>query len=310
MTSDEDTTDDCGCESCDLEGVDGLACKAAKYAKQAEIMSAVAIDLAAFQTQYADARKAFSEGWPDAQAEIAAIRTQLDELAEILHCRLDDDDRECLERVAQKVFEEIEACSPAPGCCVGDCEFDDQVPDDATEAWLKTRIDEYRRQTTASTACFTSLVTEAATVAAQIAALKAEVNDLATAVQSGGDATKVVRWYARWLIASYRLDWTRLGHGFTSVSAYGDCLCKALQCIAAGWAAIAILEGALAEKVCLDKAKDAACQQKKEQTLEAILEAYDRCCQSENDHESEEHEGGSDGQQSSSGGGETKASAS
>jgi hypothetical protein len=290
MRTDEGTTD-CGCPSCELGDVEGLACRAAKYQKQAEIMTAIATELATDQTQYADARKAYSEAWSDTQAEIAAVRAQLDELLELLVCRLDDDQKECLDRVAGEVFDATEECSPDPGCCVDDCEFDDQVPQDATLAWLTTRIDDYRRQTVANTACFTSLVGEAQTVTAQVAAIKAEVTNLATAVTSGGDATKLIRWYARWLIASYRLDLTRLGHGFTSVSAYGDCLCKALQCIASGWAAIAVLEGARAELACLEKAREDSCKQKKEQTLEAILEAYDRCCQPEEDDNDKEHGG-------------------
>ena len=291
MSTDEDTTD-CGCPSCDLGDVEGLACTAAKYQKQAEIMTAVAAELTTYQTQYADARKAYSEAWPDTQAEIAAVRAQLDELLELLVCRLDDDQKECLDRVSGEVFEDIEDCSPDPGCCVGDCEFDDQVPEDVTLAWLTTRIDDYRRQTVANTACFTSLVGEAQAVTGQVAAIKAEVIDLAAAITAGGDATKLPRWYARWLVASYRLDLTRLGHGFTSVSAYGDCLCKALQCVASGWTAIAVLEGAYAELACLEKAKEKSCKQKKEQTLEAILEAYDRCCQPEpDDHDENEHDG-------------------
>lgn len=292
MSTDEGTTD-CGCRSCDLGDVEGLACRAAKYQKQAEIMTAVATDLATYRTQYADARKAYSEGWADTQAEIAAVRSQLDELLELLVCRLDGEQKECLDRVAGEVFNDIGECSPQPGCCVGDCEFDDQVPDDTTLAWLTTRIDDYRRQTEANTACFTSLASEAQTVTAQVAAIKAEVTNLATAVSSGGDATKLIRWYARWLIASYRLDLTRLGHGFTSVSAYSDCLCKALQCIASGWAAIAVLEGARAELACLEKAQEDSCKQKKEQTLEAILEAYDRCCQPEQDDHDGKGQGGS-----------------
>lgn len=291
MSTDKGTTD-CGCRSCDLGDVEGLACRAAKYQKQAEIMTAVATELATYQTQYADARNAYGEGWADAQAEIAAVRSQLDELLGLLACRLDDEQKECLDRVAGEVFGDIEECSSEPGCCVGDCEFDDQVPEDATLAWLTTRIDDYRRQTEANTACFTSLASETQTVTARVAEIKAEVTDLATAVTPGGDSTKLIRWYARWLIASYRLDLTRLGHGFTSVSAYRDCLCKALQCIASGWAAIAVLEGTRAELACLEKAKEDSCKQKKERTLEAILESYDRCCQPEqDDHDDKEHGG-------------------
>ena len=161
---------------------------------------------------------------------------------------------------------------------MGDCTFDDSVAGDATVATLTPRIDEYRRTVTADVSCFTSLVTEAKTISDQVAAVKAEVTALSTDV-TASDTTKLPRWYARWLIATYRLDVKHLGHGFTSVSSYADCLCKALQCIASGWAAIAILEGARAELACIETAKEAACKLKIEQTLQAILEAYDCCCQ-------------------------------
>ena len=103
--------------------------------------------------------------------------------------------------------------------------------DDVTD--LTARIEKYRRWTEANAACFTSLVGEAATITAQVARLKAEVTALATD-SAGSDKAKLPRWYARWLIASRALELTHLGHGFTSVSAYSDCLCTTLQCIASG----------------------------------------------------------------------------
>jgi hypothetical protein len=242
-----------GCQPCDLGGVEGLACQAEKYKKQAEVMAQVAKDLDTYKTQYGEARKTFAEAWEDAQADSAAIRGTLDEIYKRL-------------------------CQLTPECCAGDCQFDDSVPTDATAATLTPRIDEYRRMVTADVTCFTSLVAEGQTIKDAVAAIKTEVTAL-DGVVGGSDTTKLPRWYARWLIASYKLDVKHLGHGFTSVSAYVDCLCKTLQCIASGWAAIAVLEGAKAELWCLEDAKEKACKAKIEQTLEAILEAYDCCCQ-------------------------------
>ena len=269
-----------GCQPCDLGGVEGLACQAEKYKKQSEVMAQVAKDLDTYKTQYGEARKSFAEAWEDSQAEITAVRAQLDEIYGLLQCRLTPEQKDCLDKAGEQVFGEIDECLPDPGCCAGDCQFDDSVPTDATVASLTPRIDEYRRTVTADVACFTSLVTEGATIKTQVAAIKAEVTALATDV-TGSDTTKLPRWYARWLIASYKLDVKHLGHGFTSVSSYADCLCRTLQCIAAGWAAIAILEGARAELACLETSKETACKLKIEQTLEAILEAYDCCCQGE-----------------------------
>jgi hypothetical protein len=215
---------------------------------------------------------------------------------------LTPEQKECLDKAGEEVFEDIDECSPDPGCCSGECEYDDTVPDDATVATLTPIIDEYTRKVAADTACFTSLVGEAKTITDQVAAIKAEVTQLAQDV-AGTDTTKLARWYARWLIASYKLDAKHLGHGFTSVSAYADCLCKTLQCIAAGWAAIAVLEGARAELACLEAAKETACKLKIEQTLEAILEAYDCCCQGKPEEEptkqTPEQTGGGSEQQAS-----------
>jgi hypothetical protein len=277
--SDDAATPDGGCQPCDLEGVEELACQAAKYQKQAEVMTQVATDLATYKTQYGEGRKTYGQAWEDTQAEIALVRAQLDEIYGLLQCRLTPGQKDCLDKAAEQVFDDIDTCTPDPGCCVGDCTFDDSVGADATVATLTQRIDDYRRLVKADTACFTSLIGEAKTITDQVAAIKTEVTALAADV-TAPDNTKLPRWYARWLIASYRLDVKHLGHGFTSVSAYSDCLCTALQCIAAGWAAIAVLEGARAELACLESAKEETCKLKIEQTLEAILEAYD-CCQSE-----------------------------
>ena len=55
-----------------------------------------------------------------------------------------------------------------------------------------------------------------------MAAIKAEVTALSAVITGSSDKTKVPRWYARWLIATYRLDVAHLGHGFTSVVCWYD----------------------------------------------------------------------------------------
>lgn len=277
----EPGTQGSGCQPCDLEGFDGLACRAKKYAKQAEVMTQVAIDLEKYKKQYGESRTAFAEAWEAAAAERAEIQKQLDEIYELLDCRLEPEDKECLDKAGKDVFDDLEACSPEPGCCVGECTFDDAVGEDDDAADLTARIEKFRRETTANTDCFTALVGEPAQVASQVAKIKNEVSALATEVASG-DKAKLAKWYARWMIATYRLKVEHLGHGFSSVSAYSDCLCRSLQCIASGWAAIAVLEGARAELLCLEGVKAAECTRKSEATLESILEAYE-CCREDED---------------------------
>ena len=65
--------------------------------------------------------------------------------------------------------------------------------------------------------------------------------------------------------------------GFSSAVAYGDCLCKTLQCIAKGWDKIAVLEGARAELACLETAAKAECDRRTAGVLVTILDAYE-CC--------------------------------
>jgi hypothetical protein len=279
--------EDRGCRPCDLEEFDGLACRAARYAKQAEIMTKVATDLETYKTQYSEARVAFADAWEALAAERAEIQATLDDIEKLLKCRLTEDQKDCLDEAAEDVFEDVDECAPAPGCCVGECDFDDEVADDDDITTLTARIEKYRRWTEANTACFTSLVGEAAAITAQVATLKAEVTALDADVQSGDDA-KLPKWYARWLIASRGLELTHLGHGFTSVAAYSDCVCTTLQCIASGWAAIAVLEGAKAEMMCLEASRTAECERKAGSILESILEAYECCIEDKDTPESPE----------------------
>ena len=164
---------------------------------------------------------------------------------------------------------------------MGDCTFDDTVSDDEDAAALTARIDAYTVQVLAATACFTSLVGEPKVLKDHVAELKTEVAVLSTEAGEA-DQTKLARSYARYLIAVRKHQLTHIGHGFTSVKEYADCLCKALQCIAAGWTAIAVLEGARAEAVCLEKAKKTACEDKQKGVLVAILAGYECCKEDSN----------------------------
>ena len=272
-----------GCEPCDLGDVGGIACKAKRYAKQAEVMTQVATDLDGYKKQYDEARKTFKDDWDATQAEIDAVRLQLKAINKELVCRFADNPhaKECLDKAAEKEFEAIDACAPPAGCCVGTCEFDDTVGEDDDATTLGARIDAYRRDTAANVACFLSLVDEAKKRAEQVAAIKAEVT-LLDSDSTDKDPTKQPRWYARWLIADHQLQLSRLGHGFTTTAAYTDCLCTVLQCIAKGWDAIAILEGARAELACVEESAKTECERRATNVLVSILEAYE-CCMEDSD---------------------------
>lgn len=268
--------DDAGCQPCDLADFDGLACRAARYAKQAEIMTAVAADLEKYKKQYSEARVAFADAWEAVAAERVELEKRLGDIKKQLECRLTPEQKDCVDESAEDVFDDLDECGPAPGCCTGACEFDDTVDEGDDAAALTARIEKYRRDTEDNTACFLALVGEPNSITTAVQTLKTEVRSLATDIQ-GSDDAKLPRWYARLLIATRALGAVHLGHGFASVAAYSSCLCVTLRCIAEGWAAIAVLEGARAERACLETARKAECDRKAGAVLESILEAYE-CC--------------------------------
>lgn len=286
-----------GCKPCDLEGVDDLACKAERYQKQAEITSKVAAELEDRKKKYEDARQAYGVEWEAAQAELTVLGTELEKIYDLVKCRLDEGDKTCLDDAAEDVFEDIDECSPAPGCCVGDHVFDDTVAEGETAAALTVRIEEYTAAVQAATACFDSLIEEPKKLKDHVAELKTEVAALTTDASEAGPA-KLTRTYARYLIAVRKSQLVHIGHGFTSVKEYTDCLCKALRTLAAGWTAIAVLEGARAEAVCLEKARKKACEDKKSGVLVAILAGYE-CCKEESGGNSADGGGGDPSQATS-----------
>ncbi|MGO4362960.1 hypothetical protein AB4Y83_19840 [Terrabacter sp. RAF57] len=266
-----------GCTTCDLGDVGAIACKAKRYAKQAEVMTQVAADLDGYKKKFDGVCQTLSDAWAATGAEIDGTRKALDDLKRKFDCEKPDPGMvTCLEKAAQEAFQAVDACRPSTGCCVGNCEFSNEVGEDDDATTIGSRIDAYRRDTTANVACFLSLLDEVKTRDDQVAKIKVEVTALAAEWPTVDDKTRP-KWHARWLIANHGLELSRLGHGFATAAAYRDCLCKALQCIAAGWDKIAVLEGVRAELVCLEEAATAECERKTTGVLVTILDAYE-CC--------------------------------
>jgi hypothetical protein len=268
-----------GCSDCDLAEIDDMACTAKKFAKQAEVMNEIAGDLETDRTQYDDARKKYTDARDAATTALHAIRTVLDELADQLRCRLTDEQRTCLEKACCSVFKDIDACSGPRGCS-SPCDDSDPGPIETSTdvVALAAEIQRRRANLADSTAYFATLIAEPDTISAQVLALTAEANQLATDVAAGGDASHVPSWYARWLILDTAATMARLGSGFDSVKAYVDCLCGVLRCLVSSWTVVAVLEGRKAELDCQNAAKQALCDKQKANVLQAVLAAYEECC--------------------------------
>jgi hypothetical protein len=276
QSSTSSTSDNCS--DCNLEDIEKLTCTAKKFGRQAEVMNEVATDLEKYRTQYGAARQKYTDARQAATLDLDTIRESLDDLVEQLRCRLTDRQRQCLEESAEEVFHDIEECSDPYGCQSPCQDTPTANPDLQTDvAALAADIAARRSNLTECAVYFTALVAEPDTITQRIAWLKSQTDDLVKAVGTGGDTAKVVRWYGRWLILDHWSTLDRIGHGFGSVSDYLDCLCGVLKALVSNWTTLATLEGRKAELECFDSAKTAACEKKKDDTLQAILDAFGEC---------------------------------
>jgi hypothetical protein len=267
--------------TCDPGQIGQLACTAKKYAKQAEVMTEQAVkDLDTYSTQFAEARQKYTDARTAAKAELDAISVILNGLRDDqLKCKPSEEQKECIDEAADKVFGEIEACSDDENGCESPCD-DSPGPDPESQTDSTTLAAEIarRRANLATTADrFKILIGEPDGLKTRVAALKADAEKLAKDVTTGGDGDKAVLWFARLVIIEYWAKPEQVWRGFDSVGAFLDCICGLLKCLVSGWATVAILEGRKAELDCEAEAKEKACEQMKKDTLAAILNAYDEC---------------------------------
>jgi hypothetical protein len=275
--------------TCDPGQIGQLACTAKKYAKQAEVMTEQAVkDLETYRTQFAEARQKYTDARKAAKAELEAIKKILDDLAaDQLKCHPSDEQKECIYEAADEVFTEIEACSDDEKGCESPCD-DSPGPDPESQTdstALAAEIARRRANLAATAVRFKELIVESDGIKTRVAELKTKAEALAKDVTAGGDSDKAVSWFARWLIIKYWAAPERVWRGFASVGAYLDCVCGLLKCLVSGWATVALLEGRKAELDCEAEAKAKACQQMKDDTLAAILNAYDECWKSKQESE-------------------------
>ncbi|KJK59267.1 hypothetical protein [Saccharothrix sp. ST-888] len=263
-------------QDCGLGAITDLNCGATGLSKQAAVTNEVLPTLQGFQNQFGTAKTDYGKARDAAKVDVDAAVGLLDSVHALLRCRIDDEQRSCLEQAVVKVFEEITACTGTSDCCPPpSCDFDCD-PDDDTVEELASRIAKYRNITARYTACFTALIAEQTALPARAAALKADAAQLATDAAAEATARDVVRLYARLLVADRQRK--AVWHGFGTVASYVDRLCKELVCILKGWQAIAVLEGAKAGLECQDAAKAAACDAKRQHVVDEVLTEYEKLC--------------------------------
>ncbi|RZU11367.1 hypothetical protein EV645_6533 [Kribbella rubisoli] len=275
MGTETDTPQTTGnCAGCDPGG---LACSTEMYKRQAEVAEESAKALDKYQEKFESARAAYAKARADAKADVEKAKQDLETVKQAL-CKLSIEDRKCLRDSYNKVYQAIKDCSGTTGgCCVGDCSYPTEATDSETTSSLAGLIDQYRQAAATNQACFANLIKLLDTIPAEITTLKKDVGDLVDQVGKAADKDVLVRLYAKYLVVRLGLEGDRLFGGFTSVNAYVDCLCRAMQCSYAAWQAVIELEGRKARLDCEDRARKAECERKRKDIVEDILCEYEKC---------------------------------
>jgi hypothetical protein len=262
---------------CDPATIDSQVCTAKRIERQAEVSKEGREKTDPKREQFKAAKDAYTTAYNTAKADLDAAGEQLEQLRKDLGCRLSDESKNCLHEAWEKVRDEIEACgTKPPGCREFDCEFDDEVAEDETQASLAGRIQSYRQRARELGEYFDTLIERQTSLPEQAAQVKQAVEALASdaaADTTGKDALKL---YARAII----LRWTLKGvlGGFPTIQSYLDCLCRTLTCQLKAWAAIVTLEGAMAERKCKDDAEQERCDELKANPVEVLLDRYAKDC--------------------------------
>lgn len=277
MSTDQPSTESREDPYCNPETIDSQVCWAERIERQAEVSKEGREKTDPKREQFKAAKEAYTAAFTAATTDIQGAREKLEQLRKDLGCRLSDESKQCLGEVWDKLKDEIDACGTKPaGCRQFDCDFDDSVGDDETQASLAGRIQAFRQRAGELGAYFDTLIERQTSLPQQAAQARAAVDTLATdaAADTGGkDALKL---YARAIVLRWTLDGV-LG-GFPTVQSYLDCLCRTLNCQLEAWAAIVKLEGAMAERKCKDDAEQDRCDDLKANPVEILLDRYAKEC--------------------------------
>jgi hypothetical protein len=270
-TSGTSTTGDCaGCD------VGGLACSIEMYKRQAVVAEESTTALQGYQEKFDTARSGYTKARADAKTDVEGAAKTLGVIKDSLKCVLGDDERRYLREALDTVTAAIEACAgTSGGCCVGDCSYPSAPTDGETTSSLAGLIDQYRQAAAKNQACFVSLIDLLSSIPTAIADLKAAVAQLAADVKAEGPKD-LVRLYARFLVLRIRFEGDKQFGGFSSVNAYVDCVCRAMQCSYAAWQSVIELEGRKARLDCEERARKAECDRKQKDILEDILCEYEK----------------------------------
>jgi len=285
-----------GCSDCH-PGIDDLKCKAEGIAAQAQYNATAQPALVDAQSKYLQTRKDYRKKRSDVALEVQDLRHQSKHLVERIKCLIKQERVvDCLDEAWEQVQVDLGQCPVATGCCVDeDCDFDVDAGD-LTLQQLAHRIADYQAELDRAKACFESMVAEPGNLAQRVTDAKAELDKVNAALGADPAATDLKLVYASALVARWHVS--QVWKGFTEITDFVECLCRALTCWTKASEAISILTGELAIKTCIDKAHHDWCDNLRTQTVDEILCRYDKLCpphtcedcKDDHDHDHHDHD--------------------
>jgi hypothetical protein len=266
------------CADCDPGEIDDLTCTAKKIERQAEVTRESLETLDNRRDQFKAAKEAYTSAWTAAKADVDAANDTLQNLLKDLGCRLSDASKRCLHEQWQKMKGEIADCGDGrrPGCRELNCEFDDSVGENETQAALAGRIQELRQRADDLDAYFQTLVDLQTSLPEQASQARQAVDALGSDTRADAEGKNALKYYARAIVLEWTLD--TVWGGFNTVQGYLDCLCATLTCLLKAWKAIVTLEGAKAERKCKDDRRQEHCDTLRANPADELLERYEKEC--------------------------------
>ncbi len=264
-------------DSCDPSSIDDLRCRASGIAAQAAYDAVHQPDLVTAQQDYDKARMAYRDARQAAALAMQDLKHQIKHLIERIRCLIEQERVvRCLDEAYDEVCGWLACCEGEGGCCAGDPSYD-LVPPTSYDELLR-RIDAYQRRVDAAKACFAELVGEPEALTKRVADAKAAIDAVNAALAEDPAKVDLKRVYAQALIARRLVG--RVWNGFGDVTAYVDCLCRALTAWSKGVEATSVLTGAKAVVECNRAAAQAWCDALRGNPVEEILAEYERRCPS------------------------------
>ncbi len=265
-----------GCEDCDPDLIDDLACQAEGIAAQAAYNAQSQPELQQAGTDYATARSAYRAARTAATLEVQDLRHQTKQLIERIRCQIKQDDvADCLDRAYRHIRCQLDECGTGGECCAAeDCDVDKTCPEDYDE--LAGRIGEYEGRLLREKECFATLIAEPEALTARVAAVKAEIDAINADLGADPATVDIKKVYVSALVAQRHLD--QVWNGFAQTKDYMDCLCRALTCWTKLSDAVSVLTGCKAVKDCHLQARRKRCEDLAAKTVEEVLLEYERLC--------------------------------